>query len=116
MARSVPTPAKLKQIHLDILRSIYYKQELPRSVFSDGASWVQAANTVLLQSNLIAVVDTKYALTELGFVALKKMAGGHIPKMIRMDKEIFTDKKDNEKFIVDRSLAREIFREVSADG
>lgn len=116
MARTVPSPTKLKQIRLDILRSVYYRQDLPRNVFVIGASWVQAEFTSLIQSKLIAVQGEEYVLTNLGFSALKKLAGGRMPSMIRMDRSIFTVRKDQGKFIVDRSLAKELFREVSADG
>ncbi len=116
MARTVPSPAKLKRTRLDILRSVYYRQELPRSVFAIGASWVQAEFTSLIQSKLIVVEDEEYVLTNVGFAALKKLAGGRVPSMIRMDRSIFTTKKDKGKFIVDRSLAKELFREVSTDG
>ncbi|MBO6899130.1 MAG: hypothetical protein JJ868_17305 [Shimia sp.] len=116
MARSVPTPAKLKQIRLDILRSVYYQQELPSSTFAVGAAWVDAEFTSLLQSKLIAVQNDKYSLTDLGFTAIKKLAGGRVPGMIRMDRTVFMPRKERKKFIVDRSLAKELFREVSADG
>lgn len=116
MARSIPTPSKLKMIRVDILRSIYYKQELPRSVFSIGAAWMQAEFTTLTQSKLIAIKDERYILTDTGLAALKKLAGGRVPGMIRMDRSIFMSRRHKEKFIVDRSLAKEIFREVSADG
>lgn len=115
MARTVPSPAKLKRTRIDILRSIYYRQELPRSVFAIGASWVQAEFTSLNQSKLIMVQDDEYVLTDAGFTALKKLAGGRIPDMIRIDKTIFMTKKERGKFIVDRSLAKELFREVSVD-
>ncbi|MFD0860260.1 hypothetical protein [Roseovarius aquimarinus] len=116
MASTVPSPAKLKRTRLDILRSIYYQQDLPSSVFTIGASWVQAEFTSLIQSKFITVRDEEYVLTDAGFGALKKLAGGRIPNMIRIDKTIFMTKKERGKFKVDRSLAKELFREVSTDG
>ena len=116
MARTVPSPAKLKKTRIDILRSVYYRQDLPRSVFAIGASWVQAEFTSLIQSKLIVMQGEEYALTDLGFAALKKLAGGRMPSMIRIDKSIFITRKGQGKFIVDRSLAKELFREVSTDG
>lgn len=116
MAGPVPTPKKLKQVRLDILRSIYYKQQLPKSVLLIGVQWVLAEQTSLLQRKLMVVEDGKYVLTELGLLALKEMAGGRVPPMIRMRREMFSDKKHTEKFIVGRSLAKEIFREISVDG
>ena len=117
MASPIPSPKKLRQIRLDILRSVYYKQDLPRRVFLTDADWVQAEQTNLLKRKLIETDESKaFVLTELGLSVLKELAGGRIPSMIQIDREIFLDKKRNKKFIVGRSLAKEIFREVSIGG
>lgn len=101
---------------MDILRSIYYGQNLPSSVFSVGATWVRAEHTTLLQGKFITERDGKFELTDMGSAALRKLAGGRIPPMIRMERSIFHGKRKDRKFIVGRSLAKELFREVSAGG
>ncbi len=77
---------------------------------------MRAEQTALLQSKFITQKEGKFVLTETGLAALKKLAGGRIPPMIRMDRSIFHSKRKGRKFIVGRSLAKELFREVSADG
>lgn len=113
MARTVPSPQKLRQIRNSILRSVYFRQKLPVDTFRNGVGWVSAEMTVLVNQGLLVDIEGTFELTELGRASLFKMNRGRPPKMISMKREIFDRSKAGQNFIVGRSLADEIFREVS---
>jgi len=115
VASSIPSPEKLRQIKSSILRSVYFRQRLPKDSLEVGVSWIDAELTVLVKQGLIVDKDGAFELTHLGRTSLFKMNRGRRPRMIAMKRDMFNQAKTERDFIVGRSLADEIFREVSVN-
>lgn len=97
---------------MEILKSIYYKQNLSRARASQ-VEWVKNEISSMLHLGLLRRNNDNLILTELGFITMKKLAGNKIPDMISLDKSIFLGGVNGEEFKVGRSLAKKIVLEIS---
>lgn len=96
-----------------ILRSLYYKQNLPSKLVY-GLGWPRASAEIsaMIQLKLIKRIEVGLEMTELGREYLFSFTGNRKPPMIDIDHDALLPRKKRAKFIVGSSLAADIYREV----
>lgn len=113
MARSVST--KLSREDRLILRSVYYKQGLPKALLEDAKSAVAQRMKVLELAGLIGRTPQGLRLTDSGVLALRQAYGTKHPPLIDFKRDARLPRSEQKKeFIVGSSLASALAREVSA--
>ena len=113
MARSVSPTVSSKRIRMAILRSIYFKQNLPREVVESSGMLVASELNALQLSGFVRKVEGGMVLTETGYTHLRELFRGGRPKMIDMPHDAMLPEQQTRELIVGRSLANAIVREVS---
>lgn len=113
MARTISAKAQVKQLRFLILRSIFYRQNLPsKLLYGFGSSNVAAEISAMVELKLIRRDNSGLKLTELGNSYLFRISGNRKPPMIDMDPNALQAKEKQKKFIVGSSLAADISRKV----
>jgi hypothetical protein len=113
MARTVSK--KLSREDRSILRSIYYKQGIPRALLEDANAAIAQRMKVLEIAGLIGRTPQGLRLTDSGVKALRKAYGTKRPPLIDFKHDARLPRSEQKKeFIVGSSLASDLAREVSA--
>ena len=113
MARTLPTPIKMKRLRRAILRSIYYRQNLPHRIVVLSSRIISAELSALRLSGFVRRGPERLELTEAGRNLLVELSGGRLPEMIDLQSTDLLPIVNEREFIVGGSLAETIFREVS---
>lgn len=114
MARTVPPTKALNFQDRDLLRAIYYRQQLPFTVLALGTSHLSNRLQVLEMGGYLRKELGQLNLTDAGKSALRIMFEGRKPPMIDTLRQAKLDPKAKKsQFVVGSSLARKIAREVS---
>ena len=113
MARTVSPTVRSKRVRMAILRSVYFKQNLPREVLESNAMLVASELNALQLSGFVRKGEGGMALTETGYTYLRELFRGGLPKMIDIPRDAMLPEQQTRELIVGRSLANAIVREVS---
>lgn len=114
MARTISAPIGADQVTRAILRAVYYNQELPAYILTVGTEQLAAFIKAVRAQGYIAPGRNRLVLTDLGRARLKKLSKGRLPPMIDFPIEDMIPKSAEREFIVGRSLASAIAKQVSA--
>jgi len=113
MARTLPPSVKIKILRKAILRSMYYRQNLPKHLINQNSQLISAELNSLLLSGFVRRGSERLELTEVGKRLLIDLHGGKLPEMIYLQSSDLLPRVKTREFIVGGSLAESIFREVS---
>lgn len=115
MARTVPQTKTLNFRDRDLLRAIYFRQQLPQDLLALGTGHLSNRLQVLELAGYIKKTSGQLILTDAGQLALQRIYGGRKPPMIDTWAQAYLDSKTKKmKFIVGSSLASKLAREVSS--
>lgn len=114
MARTVPKTKALSFRDRELLRAIFYRQQLPHDLLALGTTVLSSRLQVLEMAGYLKKTSGQLALTDAGQLALMRMYGGQKPPMIDTWRQAQLDPKDRKsQFVVGGSLASKLAREVS---
>ena len=115
MARTIPQTKALSFRDRELLRAIYYHQQLPHDLMALGTSVLSSRLQILEMAGYLKKTSGQLELTDTGQLALKRMYGGKKPPMIDTWHEAQLDPKSRKsQFVVGSSLASKLAREVSS--
>ncbi len=114
MARTLPEASALSSRDRELLRAIYYRQQLPHDLLALGVTALSSRLQVLEMAGYVKKTSEQIMLTDAGQLALLRMYGGRKPPMIDTLTEAQLDPKDRRsQYVVGGSLASKLAREVS---
>lgn len=114
MARTVPQTKALSFQDRELLRAIFYRQQLSHDLLALGTNVLSSRLQVLEMAGYLKKASGQLELTDTGQLALHRMYGGRKPPMIDTLHEAQLDpKRRKSQFVVGSSLASKLAREVS---
>ena len=114
MARTIPQTKALSLQDRELLRAIFYNQQLPQDLLALGTTVLSSRLQVLEMAGYLKRTSEQVVLTDAGRLALVRMYGGRKPPMIDTWHEAQLDPKTRKsQFVVGSSLASKLAREVS---
>lgn len=114
MARTIPQTKALSFRDRELLRAIYYRQQLPQDLLNLGTRVLSSRLQALEMAGYLKKTSGQLELTDTGQLALQRMYGGKKPPMIDTWHEAQLDPKSRKsQFVVGSSLASKLAREVS---